>query len=787
MHSFQRFFIFCLAFAVSFLAPMPLGLPQIDAQGGGLPTTPQTIPQTIRLTPKLLWKLARLGEAAVSNDGGTIAYTVRSYNLKDNRGKTALHLLDLKSGKDITIIENWDSIASIQWHGQTGNSRIYFEGTGGDDPAADAIVDSEDLTGLTAPAPSEPEAGKTKQENDQNLANSNQAWYLDVQTRATVQVTSIADGISNLKVSPDGERLAFTARVKMRPKTTDIYPDLPKAQARIIDGLMYRHWDQWSDYKYSHIFISQINEKGCCGATFDLMKGIEADCPVPPFGGSTQFAWSPDGNEIAFTLKDAADWAQSTDSNIYVVKASADQQPINLTAANKGYDLEPVYSPDGKSIAFLSMQRGGFESDRARVMLYDRRTKQTTELTAGLDQTAHGLHWSADGQQVIFGSETKGTTQIFAIDIPGTLNRDANPAVPLPDTENPVLRQLSEGRFNWSVADVVPDNRFLLVKRMDMMRPHELFLLDTRDRSAKPLTKLNDKIFSRLELPIVEERFVEATDGEKIHTWVIYPPGFDPLSKKKWPMLTYCQGGPQSQVGQWFSYRWNFHLMAARGYVVVAPNRRGLPGFGQKWNDQISKDWGGQAMQDLLSATDSMTAEPYIDKSKVAAVGASFGGYSVYWLMGHHEKRFSAMIAHCGVFNLESMYGSTEELFFVNWDMGGPYWQSSQLKDRYQKFSPHQFVQNWDAPLLVIHGQKDFRVPVTQAMEAFTAAQVNKIPSRFLYFPEEGHWVQSPQNSVLWHRVFFDWLKRYCPPRERGLPKTSARILPNVHGTAAMP
>lgn len=295
-----------------------------------------------------------------------------------------------------------------------------------------------------------------------------------------------------------------------------------------------------------------------------------------------------------------------------------------------------------------------------------------------------------------------------------------------------------------------------------MLRPAELYELSIADGTSKVLTGLNDDIFKDLELPTIEERFVEATDGEKIQCWVIKPPGFDAQVDRKWPLVTYCQGGPQGQIGQWFSYRWNFHLMAANGYVVLAPNRRGLPGFGRKWNDEISGDWGGQAMQDLLSATDDMMQEPYIDKERVAAVGASFGGYSVYWLMGNHVDRFCTMIAHCGVFNLELMYGSTEELFFVNWDLGGPYWKSDEIQQDYERFSPHRFVGNWKTPLLIIHGQQDFRVPVTQGMEAFTAAQVQGVPSRFLYYPDEGHWVQKPQNSVLWHRIFFDWLDRFC-------------------------
>ena len=365
-----------------------------------------------------------------------------------------------------------------------------------------------------------------------------------------------------------------------------------------------------------------------------------------------------------------------------------------------------------------------------------------TEPTAGLDQTVHGATWTADSKSFVFASEWRGTNQLFHLPLGG-----GEP------------RQLTEGQHNFGLVDLLPGGE-ALVSVMDMKRPRELAVLSMEDAAFRMVTDVNAASYEGLALPGVEERWVEATDGKKIHCWVIYPPDFDP--SKKYPLLTYCQGGPQGQIGQWFSYRWNFHLMAAQGYVVVAPNRRGLPGFGREWNDQISTDWGGQAMKDILSATDSMLAEPYVDEERVGAVGASFGGYTVYWLMGNGGERFSAMIAHCGVFNLESMYGSTEELFFVNHDLGGPYWKSQSIQDEYDRFSPHNYVGKWKTPLLVVHGQKDFRVPVTQGMEAFTAAQVQGVPSRFLYFPDEGHWVLSPQNGVLWHRVFFGWLAEHC-------------------------
>jgi len=659
------------------------------------------------MTPELLWRLGRVGGGVLSPDGKRVAYTVRRYELAENEGTIDVYVAGTDGSGNRLVAGGLKSASGVQWVQTPGGLRLFLITTRGDDDATP------------------------------------QVWSLDPGSGAFSPVTEVEGGVGNLKVSPAGTHIAFTVDVKMDPTVQDLYPDLDKADARIIDSLMYRHWSQWHDYAYSHLHVAPLGPDGKAGEAVDLMEGLRYDCPVPPFGGSEEFSWSPDGKEIAFTAKMVQNWAQSTDTDVYVVAASGEGRMRNITTGMNGYDREPVYSPDGRTIAFLSMERPGFESDRARIFLHDRSSGQNREITVGLDQTVHSPAWAPDSSALFFHSERLGTDQLFRI-----------------SADTGTVSQLSHGRYSWNVRDVSPDGETLLVGRRDMIRPWELFVIPASGGEARRITGVNDAIYARLDVPTIRERWVRASDGKRIHNWVIYPPGFDPA--KKYPMLTYCQGGPQGQIGQWFSYRWNFHLMAAQGYVVLAVNRRGLPGFGREWNDQISRDWGGQAMQDILAAHDDMLTEPYIDPERCAAIGASFGGYTVYWLMGNSDDRFCAMIAHCGVFNLESMYGSTEELFFVDWDLGGPYWNSAEIQADYDRFSPHRFVGNWRTPLLVVHGQKDFRVPVTQGMEAFTAAQVRGVPSRFLYYPSEGHWVLGPQNGVLWHRVFFDWLGRYC-------------------------
>jgi dipeptidyl aminopeptidase/acylaminoacyl peptidase len=469
------------------------------------------------------------------------------------------------------------------------------------------------------------------------------------------------------------------------------------------------------------------------------MKDEPWDSPLPPFGGSSQIAWAADGKALAYVAKKLVgrEWTISTNSDIYLYDL-ASGQTRNLTAFNEGYDKNPVFSPDGRYMAWESMATPGFESDKSRIMIMDMETGKYRDYSAGFDQSSSGFAWSADSRTLYFVSGIHATYQLYALDL-----------------ETAEVTQVTEGDHDYQ--SVAPAGEHLIAERMSISMPTEIFRVDPKNGAQEQISFVNGEILARTAMGRVEERWVKTTDDKDMLVWVIYPPNFD--SDKEYPALLYCGGGPQSAVSQFFSYRWNFQIMAANDYIVVAPNRRGLPTFGQEWNDQISLDYGGQNMKDYLSAIDAVKAEPFVDENRLGAVGASYGGYSVFWLAGNHDGRFSAFISHCGLFNLESWYATTEEMFFANHDIGGAYWE--EPRPHSYDFSPHLHVHKWDAPMMVIHGARDFRVPYGEGLQAFNIARLQGLPARLLFFPEESHWVLSAQNGIVWQREFFKWLDEW--------------------------
>ena len=643
------------------------------------------------LTPEGLWGLARVGAPVLSPDGGMLLYTVSRTDVSANRGETKVYLLDLQDG------------------GPAREVAVGYQPCWSPDGKRFCVSTGKGIRILSV-------AGGEAEE------------------------VSLPGGFGNLAWSPTGSHFSYTQTVKLDATLSDRYPDLPEADARAYDDLFVRHWDQWKDGTYSHLFVHEVG-----GAARDLMAADRVDTPLVPFGGGEQISWSPDGKQLCYTAKRVKDPEKSTDSQLYLCNIDGSGEHRCLTEGMPGFDLEPVFSPDGRFIAFSSMARGGYESDVARLMLHELATGKNREVMPGFEHSPHDVSWSADGATLFFTVQTNGTTQLYRCSV----------ATGKPEA-------ITEGRHRLGGLQVAPSGKTLFAQRTTTERPAEIVAVDVATGKIRPVTDINGETYQQLALPTVEAEWFDATDGKKIHSWIIKPPGFDPA--KKYPFILYCQGGPQSMVGQWFSFRWNFHVMAAQGYVVAAVNRRGLPGFGKEWNEQISRDWGGQAMQDLLTVCDEMQSRPYIDRARTAAVGASFGGYTVFWLMGNGGDRFACMIAHCGVFNLDSMYLATEEQWFVDWDLGGPPWTSPEVEADYRRFSPHRHVQNWRTPLLVIHGERDYRVPYDQGLQAFTAAQMMGVESRFLVFPNEGHWILRPQNGVLWQREFFRWLDRFCDP-----------------------
>ena len=543
----------------------------------------------------------------------------------------------------------------------------------------------------------------------------------------------------NIVISPDGKKVAFSKVVQVENLLgKDKYADLPKTTAQIYTDLNHRHWDAWNEGKYNHVFVASISDD--VSKAKDLLDGQKFDSPQKPSGGSEDFIWSPDSSKLLYVCKKKSgkEYATSTNTDIYTFDLASGKTE-NITEGMMGYDVNPKFSPDGKSLLWQSMARDGYEADKNDVVVMDWVSKKKTNLTKNWDESVVGdVAWSNDSKMIYFTTAKRGTKQFFALN-----PKDAK------------VNQISDGAFD--VNEIVAfQNDFAFVTRTDINHNADLFKLNLKDGTMLQITQVNKENYANITPSKSELKMVKTSDGKEMGVWFHYPPNFDP--NKKYPTLLYCQGGPQSALTQYFSTRWNFALMAANGYIVVAPNRRGMPGWGTKWNEDISKDWGGQPMRDYIAAADFAKTLPFVDGSRMGAVGASYGGYSVFMLAGIHENRFKTFIAHDGLFDMKSWYGTTEELWFANWDLGGNYWQNPQPK-AYTDYNPSNFVEKWNTPIMVIQGGIDFRVPYEQGQEAFQAAKLKGLKTKFLYFPNENHWVLHPQNGLVWQREFFEWLK----------------------------
>ncbi len=577
----------------------------------------------------------------------------------------------------------------------------------------------------------------------ENSFNS-KTYQIPVEGGESAQIEKYDDIIKNSKLSPNGEMILYHERVYLKDiKGYNKYEKLGKSDVYIYDELDYRHWDTWNDGGYNHVFIKPANIPN--PESYDIMQKEPYNTPLKPFGGTDDYIWSPDSKKIIYVSKKktGVEYATSTNADLYEYNLE-NAQTRNLTEGMMGYDTHPSFSEEG-ILAWLSMRRDGYEADKQDIFILH--NNQKINLTESFSETVFSFIWAENNRAIYFTAPKGGTIQLFSLDL------DADYT-----TKEGSIKQLTSGVFDITSIVGQAENKLILT-RTDMNHAAEIFSLDLPKMELKQLTKVNDEVYKSLDLPTYELKTVKTTDNKEMAVWVIYPPNFD--KNKKYPSLLYLQGGPQSPLSQFYSFRWNFQVMASQGYIIVAPNRRGMPGHGVEWNEDISKDWGGQAIRDYLSAIDEISKENFFDKERIGAVGASFGGYSAFFLAGMHEKRFKTFISHCGVFNLESMYGTTEELFFVDWDLGGPYWDKENkiAQKTYNEYNPKNMVEKWDTPILIIQGGRDYRVPIGQGQEAFQAAQLKGLKSRFIYFPEENHWVLKPQNGLVWQNEFFKWLK----------------------------
>ncbi|WP_373799147.1 LpqB family beta-propeller domain-containing protein [Bacteroides heparinolyticus] len=659
-----------------------------------------------RMTPEALWAMGRIGSVAVSPDEKQIAYTVSYYSVPQNKSNSEVFVMDADGSANTQITQSTWKEAQPVW-----------------------FKDGKKLAFLSS------ESG------------SNQVWEMNPNGTERKQLTQYDGDIEGFSFSPDGKKLLFIAQVKTVKSTADKHPDLPKATGIIVNDLMYKHWDEWVTTA-PHPFVADFDGNGISNVT-DILEGEPYESPMKPWGGIEQLAWSPASDKVAYTCrkKTGLAYAISTNSDIYIYDL-ATKKTINITEENKGYDTNPQYSPDGKYIAWQSMERDGYEADLNRLFIMNLETGEKRFVSKAFESNVDAFLWNKDSQSIFFIGVWHGETHIYRLSL----------------TDGDKLTRLTDGVYDYASLALCGDK--LIAKRHSMSMADEIYAVNTTSRNGadfpdvRQLTFENKHIYDQLDMGKVEPRWMTTTDGKQMLTWVIYPPRFDP--NKKYPTLLFCEGGPQSPVSQFWSYRWNFQIMAANDYIIVAPNRRGLPGFGVEWNEAISGDYGGQCMKDYFTAIDEISKEPFVDKDHLGCVGASFGGFSVYWLAGHHDKRFKAFIAHDGIFNMEMQYLETEEKWFANWDMGGAYWEKNNATaQRTFANSPHLFVDKLDTPILCIHGEKDFRILANQAMAAFDAAVMRGVPAELLIYPDENHWVLKPQNGVLWQRTFFEWLDKW--------------------------
>mgnify|MGYP002981501135 FL=1 len=654
-----------------------------------------------RMTPEALWAMGRIGGMNVSPDGKRVVYTVAYYSVPENKSNREVFVMNADGSDNKQITKT----------GFAENEAVWIK-------------------------------GGTKIAFLCNESGSSQLWEMNPDGTDRKRLSDYDKDIEGFAFSPDEKKVLFISQVKTVNSTADKYPDLDKATGVIITDLMYKHWDEWVT-TVPHPFVADFDGESISNPV-DVMEGELFESPMKPFGGIEQLAWNTTSDKIAYTSrkKTGKEYAISTNSDIYVYDLNT-KQTTNITEENKGYDTNPTYSPDGKSIAWLSMERDGYEADQNRLMVMNLETGEKTFVSKDFDSNVDSYCWSADCERIYFTGVWHGESQVYQIDL-----ANGNKITPL-----------TEGMYDYASVALLGDK--LIAQRHSMSMGDEIYSIDlTGDHTVTQLTFENKHIYDQLTMGKVEERWMKTTDGKQMLTWVIYPPQFDP--NKKYPTLLFCEGGPQSPVSQFWSYRWNFQIMAANDYIIVAPNRRGLPGFGLEWNEAVSGDYGGQCMKDYFTAIDEVAKEPYVNKDRLGCVGASFGGFSVYWLAGHHDKRFKVFIAHDGIFNMEMQYLETEEMWFANWDMGGAYWEKQNATaQRTFANSPHKFVDKWDTPILCIHGEKDYRILANQGMAAFNAAVLRGVPAELLIYPDENHWVLKPQNGVLWQRTFFEWLDKW--------------------------